>query len=184
MDEQQLRASIERVGPLLPVLIYQGRTLDGAKRDAICGSLGLVPRVLIVHSLDEACSALWSVHAERALELAGERPMQEVAKLCGVRTVDIALASGALRGGLRADTRAPRKTRGQKRVKLQIWSDPQFKHYLDEASDALKADAASIIRCATWEYLQRVLPRAAREGTARGPEPSLVRLRARRARIV
>lgn len=180
MQEHQLRASIESVGPLLPVLIYGGRVIDGEKRDRICGELGLVARVQTLHGLDQACSALWSLHPARALELAGERPLVELAQLCGVRAVDIAIFTGAQRGGVRVDSRAPRKTRGEKRIKVQFWSDPQFKHYLDEGAAALDVDASALMRAATWEYLQRVLPRAATEGAARGPDASLVRLRPRR----
>ena len=70
MLERDLGASIAAVGPLLPLLIWSGWTIYGQKREDICAETGLVPRVLVLHSLAEACSALWPLHPKRALELA------------------------------------------------------------------------------------------------------------------
>lgn len=190
MQEQELRASIAAVGPLLPVLMWRGVVLDGRKRDAICSELGLVPRVVFVHSAEEACCALWALHPARACALAteelqsrgGQLPSAlQISRLVGARSSDVLRV---LRGT--ADKtpprRSPRRTRSQKTQLIQLWVEPQFKHYVQRAGAAGGLTLSATLRVAAWEYVARHLPRAPNEGTPRAPSPSCVKPRERRSK--
>ena len=180
MRERELRASIEIVGPLLPVLRYRDRVLDGSMRSAICAELGLVPRVEELHSLAQACAALWALHPERAVRLALEHTggVREVAQLCGARVAEVApFVHGK---SAKAETRAPRHTRGQKKILLQVWVEPQLKHFLKAAGDEELLDLSAAVRVASWEYVQRILRRAPIEGGSRAPSIDEVRPAERR----
>ncbi len=169
MNERELRASLSAVGPLLPVLIWRGRILDGKKRDCICGELGVVPRVQVLHSLSEACSALWAVHQDRAVAEAmagGATGVQQIAELCSARVADVAtlLAGQASKP---KSLRGPRRTRSTKSVMVQFWAEPQFKHFVKRAGETEGLDLSATLRVAAWEYVQRHLARAPREGAGR-----------------
>ncbi len=179
-SDRELRASIAAIGPLLPVLIWENEVLDGRKRQAICEELGLMPRVLQLHSLPDACRALWTLHPERAVALAatewqGIKPsLTTIAELCGVRVAAVAvlMTDGVVR---KPDKRSPRRTRSKKTLLIQLWADEQFKHYVKAAGELEGLDLSSTIRVACWEYVQRINPRAATEGSERGPAIALVR---------
>lgn len=175
MQERELRASLAAVGPLLPVLIWRGRVVDGAKRDRLCGELGLVPRLQTLHSLAEVCAALWSLHPERAIAealAAGVAGVQEIAELCGARVAEVAKLSAPKR---KRENRSPRRSRSQKSELIHFWADPQFKHHA-KATGALEGlDLSSTIRVAVWEYVQRHNGRAPVEGGPRAPAKDWVK---------
>lgn len=186
MNERELRASIAAVGPLLPTLVYRGRVVDGEKRDRICSDLGLVPRTLILHSLTEVCSALWSLHPQRAIVEAHANSdrvvsLQEVAELCSARPSDVALVIAGSKAKPSA-TRSPRQTQGQKSVLIQFWAEPQFKHFVQRAGELERLDLSATLRVAAWEFVQRTLPRAAKEGAERAPGLDWVKPNERRRR--
>ncbi len=184
MNERELRASIAAVGPLLPVLIWSGRVVDGVKRDRICGELGLVPTVRVLHSPAELCSALWIVHPSRAVDEAqalGATNVKEIAELCSARVAEIA---GVLLSRKKpvVNNRSPRRSRSQKNVLLQVWTEPQLKHYAQRAGATESLDLSGTVRVALWEYVQRHLPRAATEGSERAPGREWVKPPERRRR--
>lgn len=184
MQDEELRASVAAVGPLLPVLVWHGSTLDGRRREQICAELGLVPRVVHVHSLSEACKALWALHPDRAVQLArdhGAGLARNIATLCGARLVEV---SRLLDGGKprSSSKRAPRRTRSQKTELVQLWIDPQLKHYAREAAEHERLTLSALFRVAAWQHIERVLPRAAEAGGSRGPRVEQVSARAQRQR--
>lgn len=184
MQERELRSSIAAVGPLLPVLIWQGRVVDGQRRDQICAELGLVPQVRTLHTAAEVCSALWAVHPDRAVAEAltnGATGVKEIAELCSARVAEVAALLGA-KNKRAVDRRSPRKTRSQKTVMVQFWAEPQLKHFAQRAGASERLDLSSTIRVALWEYVQRHLPRAATEGGARAPSREWVKPPERRRR--
>lgn len=172
MHERELRASLAAVGPLMPVLIWRGRVVDGEKRDRICGELGLVAHVRTLHSIAEVCSALWAVHPERAVAealAAGAAGVQSIADLCSARVAEVAglLAANSKRNA--KSKRAPRRSRSQKQTLIQVWTEPQLKHYVQSVGAELGLDLSSTIRVAAWEFVQRNSARAALEGSERAP---------------
>jgi hypothetical protein len=186
MIERELRASLAAVGPLLPVLVYRGRVVDGEKRDRICSELGLIPRTQILHSTGELCAALWVLHPERAIaEAQLARPgltLPELAELCSTRPSDVALALAGQRGKPPRGERSPRRTQGQKSVLIQFWAEPQFKHFVKLAGERAGLDLSATLRVSAWEFVQRNMPRAATEGSARAPGSEWVKPSERRLR--
>jgi len=167
------------------MLIYRGDVVDGAKRERLCAELELVhPSMRVLHTVEEVCSALWLVHPDRALErarLEGITGIANLARVCSARVADVATLLQKNVPVLRSN-RAPKHTRGQQSVKIQFWADPQFKHYMQRAGAEQGLDLSQALRVAGWEHVQKVLPRAATEGSARGPAVALVRPRRVRAR--
>jgi hypothetical protein len=157
----------------MPVLIWRGRVVDGEKRDRICGELGLVPHVRSLQSIAEVCSALWTVHPERAVAealAAGCAGVQAIAELCSGRVADVATILGAAtKAGASKSKRAPRRSRSQKQSLIQFWSEPQLKHYVQSVGAELGLDLSSTLRVAAWEFVQRNSARAPTEGSARAP---------------
>lgn len=98
MRDRDLRASLASVGQLEPALSFDGELRDGRRRALICAELGLTLRVHEAQSLQEACSVLWArTHYERALALAGARPLTELAELCSTTPSAIAKERAAAR---------------------------------------------------------------------------------------
>lgn len=178
MQERELRASLVAVGPLLPVLIWHGRVVDGRKRDRICEELGLVPRVQTLHSLAECCSALWAIHRDRAVAEAlagGAAGVTAIAELCSARVADVALVLSTQSKKTKVSKRSPRRTRSTKTEMVQFWTEPQLKHFAKLAGATESLDLSGTIRVALWEYVQRHLPRAPREGGSRAPSEEWVK---------
>lgn len=183
MNDGELRRSLQNVGPLLPALHWQGELLDGKRRTLICDELGLYLPVRYVESLQGACSFLWPVHPQRALELAGQRSVAELAELCSVGVGAIAVELARTRVKPKPERRATRHKRDEKKVLVQVWVDPQWKHYVQRAGEAARLpDLSSAIRRAGWDLVQRVLPNPPQEGGRRGPALELVRPEPRRER--
>lgn len=88
--DRDLRASLERIGQLQPAYEHAGELIDGRRRREICSDLGLELRTVQLETLQEACSVLWILHPSRALELAGKRPLLELAQLCSASTTAVA----------------------------------------------------------------------------------------------
>lgn len=182
--EAELRASITAVGPLVPVLVWRGVTIDGRRREAICAELGVPCPSHTLHSLEQACHALWTVHPERAIQVAREHrgghvglqpTVRELAEACGVSVTQLALVLQESAPRKRGEKRSPRRTRSIKTEALKVWCEPQLKHYLREVAVKMGMDLSMAIRVACWEYIQKQLPKAATEGTRRGPRIEHVR---------
>jgi hypothetical protein len=98
MRDRDLRASLASLGQLEPGLSFEGELLDGRRREPLCAELGRDFRVHVAASLQEACSVLWARgHRTRALELAGARPLVELAELCTTTASAIAQERAAAR---------------------------------------------------------------------------------------
>lgn len=182
MNDAELRRSLLNVGPLLPALQWQGELLDGKRRSTICDELGLYLPVRFADSLQVACTFLWPLHPRRALELAGTRSVSDLAELCSVGPGAVSVELARTRSKPKSEPRATRHTRDEKKVLVQVWVDPQWKHYLQRAGQTANMDLSATIRRAGWELVQRVLPNPPQEGTRRGPALELVRPEARRER--
>ncbi len=185
--EAELRASLLAVGQLVPLLKWHGVTIDGRRRESILEAEGVMPAVRNLASLEQACSALWLMHPDRALQLAREHAgghtglqptVRELASLCGVSVSVIALALQPTTR--KQEKRAPHRLRSVKTELVKFWCEPQFKHYVRLAGARNGLDLSSVIRVACWEYVQRELPRAPTEGSARGPSPEWVKKPERR----
>lgn len=187
--DRELRDSIAAIGPLLPLLVWQNRVIDGARRQAVCAELGLAAPQRRLGSIEEACTALWALHPPRAVALAYEYAEQaglalsvvDVALLCGARVAAVAVIVTQQKG-TKPETRAPRRQRSQKTEHVQLYVDPQWKHFVVKVGRQQGLDLSSTIRIACWEFVQKHLPKAATEGTRRGPPIEMVRPRVIRKR--
>lgn len=93
MRDRDLRASLAARGPIHQAYSYAGELIDGRRRKAFCDELGLKLEVHECATLHEACSTLFVLHPERALELARREStssLLELAELCGTTAVAIA----------------------------------------------------------------------------------------------
>lgn len=185
LSEAELRASLQAVGPLSPVLVWRGVTVDGRRREQICVELGIVCPQHQLHTLEQACHALWVVHPERAVQVAREHlgghaglapTVRELARVCGVSVTVLALElqrSGPKKRG--EGKRSPRRTRSIKTDALKVWCEPQLKHFVRLVGAQKGMDISQTIRVACWEFVQKHLPRAPAEGTSRAPSIEHVR---------
>jgi hypothetical protein len=175
MRDREMRDSLGAVGALLPVLEHAGARIDGRRRAQICLELGIPIASRVCHSLGEACAALWPHHPARALELAGARPLLELAKLCGTSPTAIALELQRLKpkpkhirrtlgeqdGPGVTKTRPHTKAgRGSKGCKLELWVEPAFKAYIDECAKVERLSLSGLIRDALWSRIALKVPRA------------------------
>jgi hypothetical protein len=163
--------------------MWRNRVVDGQKREAICGELGIAAPIRHMHSLQEACSALWALHPERAVALALEGApdatpllgtVNYVARLCSARVAAVALI---INGKPKPEKRSPRRTRSKKTELVQVFVDPQWRHFVRKAGEREGLNLSATIRVACWEYVQRILPKVATEGERRGPGLEMVRPR-------
>lgn len=161
------------MGPLLPELWYAGEPIDGRRRAIMCSQLGLALPVRFAESLQVACSALFPLHPLRAIELAGTTSLRDLAELCSVGVSAVAGHLSKSRPASKPDHRAPRE-RKDKRIKVQIWVDPQWKHYVTRAGELERLDLSTAIRRAGWDFVQRTMPNPPTEGTRRGTSVELV----------
>lgn len=160
MQEHELRASLASIGPLLPAFVYRDQLIDGARRTLLCNELGLHLPTRYLRSLHDACSVLWPLHAERAIALAGDLPLLEIAKLCGAEPASIAAIRA--RTTHKQEAREPkiRLGRRQKSVLLQVWVEPQLKEYAERAGEVLNLNTSAVVREAVWRLAAVTVPRA------------------------
>lgn len=91
--DHDLRASLAAVGALSPAYEYNGTIIDGRRRRTMCAELDKPLALHVCETLQEACSTLFALHPERALELAkseGAGSLLELAALCGTTPSGIA----------------------------------------------------------------------------------------------
>jgi len=183
MEEQELRGSIRKSGPLLPVVIYAGVTIDGQKRAAICADLGVHIDQKYCATLQDACSHLWAVeHQQRAVALAATRNVSELAELCGARPAAVARVLREMQPRPKFVHKNPRHLRGQKIVRVQVWMEPQLKEIARRAGEREGLDLSAFIRQATYDRAQLVDGRAPLPGTTRAPQWIKPREKRNRAR--
>jgi hypothetical protein len=185
-SDRELRDSIEAAGCLDAVLFWHGTIIDGRRRHQICEELGIVPRVAVLTTLHAACTALFQRHPDRAVAMAREHlggsaglppTVRELADVCSTSVSAIALL---VQGPTVVEKRGPRRLRSQRTTLVQVWVEPQWRHYVALAGEAQGMNLSSTIRLACWEFVQRNMPRPPTEGTDRSPSPSWVRKPERR----
>ncbi|HLO20032.1 MAG TPA: hypothetical protein VK192_06015 [Sphingomicrobium sp.] len=162
MRLEEMRDSIATVGQLFPVLIFRNRVIDGAKRSQVMAERGEFPTTIHCASLGDACARLWQAHPERALELAGERRLSELAELCAVSMSTIAAFKRKQfekRERERAkDAPRPRvKARGPAKL-VQVWFEPELKDAAERAAVRTSRNLSSYVREATRRLLREDLP--------------------------
>jgi hypothetical protein len=183
MDEQELRSSITKSGPVLPVVFYESKEIDGRKRHAICAELGRHIEQKYCGSLREACSFLWAVgHEQRAVVLAATRDVRELAELCGARIAAVAVVLREMQPRPRYLHKNPRHLRGQKLVRVQVWMEPQLRTIAQRAGEREGLNLSAFIREATYDRAQLVDGRAPLPGTTRAPQWIKPREKRNRAR--
>lgn len=183
MDEPDLADSIRRSGPVLPVVFFAGKTIDGRKRERICNDLSLPLEQKYCGTLREACSYLWAVHHEqRAIDLADTSNVHDLAELCSARPAAVARIVRALQPRAKWIHKNPRHLRGQKRVLVQVWMEPQLKAIAKRAGEREGLDLSAFIRQAAYDRAQLVDGRAPLPGTTRAPEWDKPREKRNRAR--
>ncbi len=184
-NEAELRASLLAVGPLVPAIVWRGVTLDGRRREQICVEEGIYLPQNVFHSLEQACHALWTVHPERAIQVAREHrgghaglppTVRELAEICGVSVTTLALVLQQMQPAKTPGRpRAPRRTRSIKTEIVKFWAEPQWKHYVRLVGAQKGMDLSQTIRVACWEYVQKHLTKPPTEGQLRAPSADHVR---------
>lgn len=162
MRDAELRSSLLAIGPLLPALEFGGELRDGRRRITFGEELGIHVPVKRVRTLQDACSHLWPLHPERALELADGASLLELAHLCGVEPTSIALVRRAVVGPDRvSERRRIRYERKQPAKLFSFWVEPQLLELMRIGAAKLEIDNLSeLARQALWEKLALVVPHA------------------------
>jgi hypothetical protein len=184
MDERELRDSIRESGPVLPAVFFLGEQIDGRRRERLCSELGIAITRKHCESLREACSYLWAIdHQHRAIALADTRNVHELAQLCAARPAAVAKVLRDSMPRPKYVHRNPRQLRGQKRVLVQVWMEPQLKFLAQRAGEREGLQLSAFLREAAWERVQLVDGRAPLPDTTRAPRWVKPRERRNRARV-
>lgn len=183
MDPQELRDSLRRSAPVLPLVFYNGDPIDGRKRASICAELGIAIEEKWCSTLQEACSHLWAVeHQRRAIELAGVTAVHELAELCGARPAAVARVLRELRPKPKFLHKAPRQLQGQKNVLVQLWMEPQLKFLATRAGQVEGLTLSAFARSAIYDRVQLIDARAPVPGTHDACAPRWIKPREKRNR--
>jgi len=166
LSDEELRSSIAQIGCLLPVLRWQGRILDGARRKRIAAGVAKSVLVVELKSRTEAARALWAVHPERALSIFPEPSLQESADLFGTSPARVAQVRSAFterpepsQSGRMAWSRrrsadlAPFQSEGRA-LKVQFWISPELREEMRLARVRLGA------RCTEAAFIRRAIAAA------------------------
>lgn len=172
MDERELTASLAAIGPILPVLIYAGETIDGRKRARVCAALELEIETIELATLQDACAKLYAQHPARAVALAqrhGITQLRALAEHCGSTVAAIAReikakkkpvggAERVRRLGGHSEMRRLRKT--PEMVLVRAYLEPELRAYGHElAKTRGHGNLSRVIRDALWKEVA-MLPRA------------------------
>lgn len=162
MRIEEMRDSIATVGQLFPVLVFRNRVIDGAKRVEVLTERGEHPSQRICASLGDACALLWQAHPERALALAGDLPLRELAELCAVRPSTIAAFKRKQFAAAREEEQRTRerprvKARGKAKL-VQIWFEPELKDAAERAAERTSRNVSSYVRESVRRSLALDLP--------------------------
>jgi hypothetical protein len=85
-----LRKSILLTGPLLPVVTFQGVTIDGRRRAEICDSAGIEYTTRHYLTPEDAAPVLWALHPERCAELFPAPSISAAAELYAATLSEVA----------------------------------------------------------------------------------------------
>lgn len=168
MQDRDLRASLEHIGPQIPGLEYAGELIDGRKKALMCAELHITFPIYAAKTLEEACSILWTRHPGRALELAGPKNILELAALCSTSAVAIAKE-------LKANQ--PKKTKARQQrltdtpikmsrsrsafIRRLFVIEPELYLYAKEAAAQRgHKNVSRVVRDALWKEIAIVVPNA------------------------
>lgn len=192
MRDRDLRTSLQKIGPQKCGLEYQGAVIDGRRRAAICAELGLEFSFRRCATLQDACTLLWLEHPERALALAGARPLLELVELCSTTPVAVARVLQARpkekrKPGTPGYTRKiagqpyPELKRAKKMVRRLFVLEPELYAYAREAA-AQKGhrNVSRLVREALWKEVALTVPNAPQFQPRRVQPPNGVRVMTRR----
>jgi hypothetical protein len=170
MQDRELRESLLAIGPIVPALEYEGELIDGRRRVPLCEELSIPIERRTLHTLHEACSALYSLHPARALELARKNSERssvlELARICGTTAAAVALHLKDARPKpprkRRRTTDVPiRKLKTQPMVKVLVTMEPELKAYAQEAANGRgHGNVNKLIRDAIWRVVALEVPQA------------------------
>lgn len=180
---------MQKIGPQKSGLEYEGEPIDGRRRAEICADLGQDFSFRKCATLQEACTLLWLEHPQRALELAGARPLLELAQLCSTTPVAVAreLQARPKPKGTRGYTREiegqPYRElkRAKKMVRRLFTLEPELYAYAREAA-AQKGhrNVNRLVRDALWKEVALTVPNAPQFQPRRVQPPNGVRVLSRR----
>jgi len=137
ISDAELCSSLKAVGPLLPTIWFEGRIIDGNRRERFCGQLGIETRKLVL-SRDEAPAALWQLHPERAAKLFPVRSLAEGARLYRTRAASVALLLNRVRT-VESSARRAKPTRYRNAVRKCL-------RYLDRVEEGAEALTIKAVR--------------------------------------
>lgn len=191
MVDRDLRASLEAIGVQLPGLELDGVLIDGKKKAHMCAEMRLPFPITVAKSLAEACSILWTRHPQRALELAGARPLLELAALCSASVTAIAKQLAQTRP--KKSHHAPPKRiieqrpiialkNTSKMVKRLFLLEPELYAYAKEAAAQLgHRNVNRLVRDALWKECALRVPNAPQFQPRRVQPPNGARATRRRS---
>lgn len=145
-----------------------------------------MPRVLVMVTLEAACTALFQRHPERAIELAREHLGGEaglratVAELAAVCHTSVSRIAVLITPKKAPEKRAPHRTRAQRTQFVRFVAEPQWVHYVRLVGAAQGMNLSATIRKAGWEFVQRNAPNPPTEGSYRGPSRESVTVKPER----
>lgn len=160
MRDRDLRASLAARGPIHQAYAYAGEIIDGRRRKAFCDELGLKLEIHDCETLHEACSTLFVLHPERALELArreSNSSLLELAALCGTTPVAIArLISAPKKSHKRASKDAVTKARSSSRMLRRLVTfEPELYELAKQAATELgHKNVNKLVRDSVWRTVR------------------------------
>jgi hypothetical protein len=189
LGKRDLRASLQRIGVQIPGLSHGGVLIDGKKKAELCADLGIEFEVYEARTLRDACSILWTRHPERALELAGNRPLLELAELCSTSTTAIALTQRATQKAKKPPNSKrlegahyPTLKQDPRMVRRLFVLEPELYAYAKEAAaQAGHRNVNRLVRESLWAKVAELVPLAPREAPQRVQAPNGARSHKRHA---
>lgn len=159
MRDRDLRASLAARGPIHQAYSYAGELIDGRRRKAICDELGLKLDVHECATLHEACSTLFVIHPERALELARREStssLLELAELCGTTAVAIARHVSAPKKSHKSGRQAVSKARSSSRMLRRLVTfEPELYELAKLAATELgHKNVNKLVRDSVWRTVR------------------------------
>jgi hypothetical protein len=118
--DDELRASIESTGVIVPALQYAGTLHDGRRRERIASDLGQQCPVYKCRSYGEFAVRLFAVEPRRAMEHFGPSTIAECQKLFGCSAGAAALMLPA------HEAPKPRKNWNKKNIQRTFWVSAQL----------------------------------------------------------
>jgi len=162
MRDRDLRASLAATGPIHPAFEYAGRLIDGRRRQVFCAELDKPLAIHVCDSLQEACSALFISHAQRALELArseGASTLRELAELCGTTPSGIAALLNQTQPKKShkraAKTAANRAAKSPTMVRKLVIFEPELLELATEAARVIgHRNVSRLVRDSLWRTVR------------------------------